>query len=176
MMKTCFFSYLLLIPALTFGQVDTLTVVPKKPGRAYLSEVLIHQPSGVGVFEIHYMKGSLRSASLYVVDLNEKKVLSTIYSRNWAYLYNSWIDSNAVLHLSKGGALFSRKVLYDVHTGTNVSRRKARSANGQTRDASNHQYIDSQELYCTRDIVYWMGLGIYYNEHVGGFIITRERP
>lgn len=108
-----------------------------------------------------------------MIDLKEKKILSTFSTKNWSYLYSSWIDSNSILHLSKG-RLFHKKVLYDLKSGNKIARNLAQSKKEQTTDPCNDLHIGSQDLYCTNKIVYWGDLIASYNSDLNCFIIDKE--
>lgn len=172
MIKTTFFL-LLLMPLFTFGQVDTLKIETIKRGDSFLSNVRVDTNLNIGVFEIHFSKGRLSNSYYYVIDFNEKKVLSSFNTKNWSYLYNSWIDGDSILHLAKG-RIFTRRVLFDLNSGSKVDDKTTQSEKEQAKESSNDGYIDSQDLYCTSSIVYYGGYRVFYDDKLKCFIMDKE--
>lgn len=169
MIKTVLFL-VLFTPLLTFGQVDTLKIEREKTGNSYLSNVLIDEELNIGVFAIHYHKGRLSNSYFFAIDLKEKKVVSSFSTKNWSYLYSSWIDENLVLHLSRG-RLFDRVTLIALKTGNRIDDKRLKK---QSKKSSSHVYVSSEDLYCTNSVVYLEGQRIYYNHVLSCFLIEKD--
>jgi hypothetical protein len=157
---------------ISFGQADTLRVDSNKAGNSYLTNVLLNKTTGIGVFEIHYTKGRLSNAYYCAIDLNQKEIRSTFNFKNWTYLNSAWVDTDNVLHLSKG--IFGRMVLIDLTNGTKRTSDKQKRKEKAPKDAVNDQHLDSQDLYCTGGMVYYNKLRIQYDSNLQSFILDPE--
>lgn len=162
-----------LLPHFSIGQVDTLNVTNSRKGNSYLSRVMINKTSSLGVFEVHSTKGRLSNSSYYVIDLNQKIMVSSFRTKNWSYLYSSWIDSNAILHLSKGW-IFGRNVSYDLKTGEKAHLKMKKDEKERSKEAATDVHITSEDLYCTSQIVYWGSTRIYYDKTAQRFLIRTD--
>jgi hypothetical protein len=156
------------------GQVDTLHFSADKSGKSYLSNVLINKETNIGVFDISYLKGRLSSSYYYVIDFEQRKIISTFKFSYWTYLHSSWFEGDSILNLSKG-RIFSRKVLINLNTGEKIQSKKYRRKEKKSVSTKNNVYIDSQELYCTNGFVYINGLKINFDQKSNSFIINKEK-
>jgi hypothetical protein len=163
----------LIVPLLSYSQLDSLHISSQKSGSSYLSEVLINRELNLGVFEIHFTKGRLSDSYFCVIDLKKKEILSEFRYKNWTYLYSSSIDSNAVLHLTKG-SLFNRVKEIDLRLGNELTRSEKNSSKKDEQITKKDVYIGSQDLYCTSQMVYWNYLRIWYDETSRCIIIQSE--
>jgi hypothetical protein len=168
-MKKIILAILFLLPIFAFGQDDTLHINSAKPWKSYLSQVLIGKKSNLGVFDIHYSKGRLSRSFYCVIDFDKKEIVSTFTIKNWTYLYNSWIDNESILHLSRGW-LFARGLMIDLKNGSRLGSDSIKEKDAPANTDAVH--IDSQDLYCTSSIVYWSGLRIVYDDDLKCFILT----
>ena len=156
------------------GQVDTLHFSADKSGKSYLSNVLINKETNIGVFDISYIKGRLSSSYYYVIDFEQKKIISTFKYSSWTYLYSSRMEGDSILYLSKG-RIFSRKVLINLYTGEKLQSKKYRREEKNSVSTENNVYIDSQDLYCTSGYVYVNELKIYYDQKSNSFLVSKEK-
>ena len=168
-MRRTILILLFCVPFLSLGQTDSLSINSERSEDSYLNRVLINQKSDIGIFEIHFTKGRLSNSYYYAIDLKKNEILSTFNFKNWTYLYSSWIDDDKILHLSKG--IFNRKILIDLSTGFKLTSDKKRRKEQAPKDGNHSLHIDSQELYCTNNVVYYEEKRIRYDSNNQCFIL-----
>lgn len=150
--------------------ISSIDIPRLREGGIYLTKAIIYPKNKISLFDLKYTKTRYTHSYLVVFNYETKELKSTIYSKQMIYLFSSYIDNDSLLYLSKG-LYFNRKIIYSLKTGEKIQSKMDFRCDKNDLSKEFGVIFESNDLYCTREIVYWLNYKMYFDEIKHSIII-----